>query len=188
MHMDRMSKLLALASSPNDQEALSALRSARRLLAAAGMDFLDLGNLLRGDGRAEELEQDLETTRRQLRQAQLALRSIRGAGPGDAALREMRQRLRQLAAENQALKAELELRTEELEAWQAAHSALDTTLRQSSHERLQLRSRLRQQQMEMDQVLGEVRGMINVTSRLRTFVDGKASAVSPQAPGAAGIS
>ena len=32
---------------------------------------------------------------------------------------------------------------------------------------------LSQKQMEMDQFLGEVRGMINVTSRLRTFVDSK---------------
>ncbi len=54
-----------------------------------------------------------------------------------------------------------------------ATDALDTTLRQSSQERLQLRYKLQQKQMEMDQFVGEVRGMINVTSRLCNFVDSK---------------
>ena len=173
MHFDRMSKLLALASSPNDQEALAALRSLKRLLATNEMDFLDLATQLREGGRAEELEQTLETTQRQLRQAQLALRSARAGGQGDQTVLELKKRVRQLTAANQTLTAELDARTDELEEWQAAHSALDTTLRQSSQERLQLRSKLRQKQMEMDQFLGEVRGMINVTSRLRTFVDSK---------------
>ena len=58
MHIDRMSKLLALASSPNDQEALSALRSLKRLLAADEMDFVDLANLVRDNARAVELESE----------------------------------------------------------------------------------------------------------------------------------
>ncbi|MEI6559708.1 MAG: hypothetical protein WCO00_14995 [Rhodospirillaceae bacterium] len=168
-----MSKLLALASSPNDQEALMALRSLRRLLAAAEMDFIDLGNLLAGTTRSEALEEDLEVVRRQLRQAQIALRAARAGERGDQTARELRQRVRQLDAENQALKAELDRQSEELAEWRTAHSVLDTTLRRSSQERLQLRSKLRQKQLEMDQVLGEVRGMISVSSRLRSFVDSK---------------
>ncbi len=173
MHIDRMSKLLALASSPNDQEALAALRSLKRLLAADEMDFIDLANQFRDKGRSEELELELEATRRELRRAQLALRSARTDGPNDTAARALRQQIRLLTAENQALKAELDERTEELEECRAVQNALDTTLRQTSQERLQLRSKLRQKQMEMDQFLGEVRGMINITSKLRTFVDSK---------------
>lgn len=168
-----MSKLLALASSPNDQEALAALRSLKRLLTTDGMDFIDLADRLRETGRAEQLERDLETARRQLRQTQLALRTARGGGQGDPAARELRQRVRHLEQENQALSADLNALTEQLDDWRAAHEALDTTLRQTSRERVQLRSKLRQKQMEMDQFLGEVRGMINVTSRLRSFVDSK---------------
>ncbi|MEI8394457.1 MAG: hypothetical protein WCF85_06960 [Rhodospirillaceae bacterium] len=176
MNIDRMAKLLALASSPNDQEALAALRSVKRMLDADEMDFVDLADLFRESGRAEALERDLESARRQLRQAQLALRTPRAAGEATQATQELRRQIRKLTAENQTLKADLNARTEELEEWQAAHSALDTTLRQSSQERFQLRSKLRQKQMEMDQFLGEVRGMINLTSRLRTFMDTKAPA------------
>jgi len=142
------------------------------MLAAEELDFVDLGALLGETGRAEKLEHDLEATRRQLRQAQLALRAARG-GEGDQTMRELRKQVRQLTADNQTLRSELDARTEELEEWQAAHSALDTTLRQTAQERLHLRSKLRQKQMEMDQFLGEVRGMINVTSRLSSFVASK---------------
>ncbi|MBF0562172.1 MAG: hypothetical protein HQL37_09155 [Alphaproteobacteria bacterium] len=173
MHIDRMSKLLALASSSNDREALAALRSLRRLLATDEMDFVDLANLLRGDGRAEDLQLELETTQQQLRQARGALRSAQAGSQGNQTVRELRQQVRQLTVENQTLKGELDLLSEELEEWRTAHSTMNTTLRQYSHERLQLKSKLRQKQMEMERVLGEVRGMINLTSKLRTFVDSK---------------
>ncbi|MBF0562303.1 MAG: hypothetical protein HQL37_09835 [Alphaproteobacteria bacterium] len=175
MHIDRMSKLLALASSSNDQEALAALRSLKRLLATNEMDFVDLANRLRGGGREEELEHDLEVTRRQLRQARGALRSAQAGSQSDQTACELRQQVRKLTAENRALKGELDLQTEELQEWRIAHSAMDTTLRQSSQERLQLRCKLRQKQVEMDRVLGEVRGMINLTSKLRSFVESKAT-------------
>lgn len=173
MHMDRMSKLLALACSPNDQEALAALRSVKRLLATDEMDFVDLANLLREKGRTEELKHDLEATQRDLRQARAELRSARDNGGRNQTVSELRQQVRQLTAENQALKTELDAISEELDELQTAHVALDTTLRQSSQQRVQLRSKLRQKQMEMDKFLGEVRGIINVTSKLRTYVDPK---------------
>ncbi len=173
MHIDRMSKLLALASSPNDQEALAALRSLKRLLAKDEMDFVDLANLVRNNRQAEELENELEATRQQLRQAQLALRTARSGNQDNQVVRDLRQQVRKLTAENMTLKDDLNACSGELDELQAAHNALDTTLRQSSQERLHLRSKLRQKQMEIDQVLGEVRGMINVTSRLRNFVDSK---------------
>ena len=173
MHIDRMSKLLALASSPNDQEALAALRSLKRLLTADEMDFVDLANLVRDNARAVELESHLEATRQQLRQAQLALRTARSGNQDNQVVRDLRQQVRKLTAENMTLKDDLNACSGELDELQAAHNVLDTTLRQSSQERLHLRSKLRQKQIEMDQFVVEVRGMINVTSRLRNFVDAK---------------
>ena len=43
LNPDRLAKLLALASSPNDHEALAALRKARDHLTAAGLDFVEVG-------------------------------------------------------------------------------------------------------------------------------------------------
>ena len=91
MHMDRMSKLLALAGSPNDHEALAALRLLKRLLATEEMDFVDLATLVHEKRRAEELESDLEATKRQLRQTQLALRTARSGNQGNQVVRELRQ-------------------------------------------------------------------------------------------------
>ena len=105
MHIDRMSKLLAQASSPNDQEALAALRSLKRMLAKDEMDFVDLANLVRDTRRAEELESDLEATRQQLRQAQLALRTARNGNQDNQVIRDLRQQVRKLTAENVTLKA-----------------------------------------------------------------------------------
>ena len=170
-----MSKLLALASSANDQEALAALRAARRMLAAEGIDFVDLAALIQDGGRTEALEEELETVRQRLQQTQAALHSLRQRRDGTAAERDLRSGLRRLAAENHLLKTELARQSEELDHWRAAHSALDDTLRQTVQERFQLRSRLRQQQKEMAEMLGDVRGMINVTNRLRNFVEGKSA-------------
>lgn len=175
--LDRITKLLALTGSDNEPEALNALRQLRRTLDNAGMTMVDLANLIHGREPNADLERDLETTRRQLRQARRVLRATRSNGRSDAELRDLRQRLRLLNAENQSLRQELDQRTSELDEWQAAHSVLDLTLRRSSQERILLKSRLRQQQMEMDRVLGEVRGMIDVSSRLRCLVD-------PQPPAA----
>ena len=173
MNIDRMSKLLALAGSPNDHEALAALRSLKRLMATDEMDFVDLATLVHENRRVEELESDFEATRRQLRQTQLDLRTARNGNQGNQVVRELRQQVRKLTAENEALKADLDACADERDELQAAHDALDTTLRQSSQERIHLKSKLRQKQMGMDQFVGEVRGIINVTSRLRNIVDTK---------------
>ena len=42
LNPDRLAKLLALASSPNDAEALAALRKTRDHLTAAGLDFVEV--------------------------------------------------------------------------------------------------------------------------------------------------
>lgn len=47
MEVRRLAKILSLAASDNDGEALSALRAAKRILAAHGKDFLDLAALVK---------------------------------------------------------------------------------------------------------------------------------------------
>jgi hypothetical protein len=46
LDISRFAKVLALAGSPADGEALAALRKARSMLTAAGMSFTDLANQL----------------------------------------------------------------------------------------------------------------------------------------------
>lgn len=48
LNHDKLSKLLALASSDNEAEALAAMRKAKSLLAAAGMDFKDVAEKMKG--------------------------------------------------------------------------------------------------------------------------------------------
>jgi hypothetical protein len=48
MNHDKLSKLLALASSDNDAEALAALRKAKSALAAEGLDFKDVAARMKG--------------------------------------------------------------------------------------------------------------------------------------------
>lgn len=46
LNLDRLAKVLALADSPSDGEALAAMRLAQQMLGARGMTFADLGTLL----------------------------------------------------------------------------------------------------------------------------------------------
>ena len=48
--LQKLAKLLALASSDNDAEALGALRAAARLLRSLGLDWNDVANLIVASG------------------------------------------------------------------------------------------------------------------------------------------
>lgn len=50
MDLSKLAKVLALAGSDNEAEALHALRTAQRLLAQGGMDFVELSKRLDGGG------------------------------------------------------------------------------------------------------------------------------------------
>lgn len=50
MDAQKLAKVLALAASDNETEALHALRTARRLLDGHGLDFVELANRLSADG------------------------------------------------------------------------------------------------------------------------------------------
>ena len=94
MDVQRLAKILALAASDNDSEALHALRTAKRLLEAAGQDFVALSARL-GGGDAEqaaELEAlenavfDLRNELRHLRAENERLRQAPPPAPAPASL------------------------------------------------------------------------------------------------------
>lgn len=86
MDLQKIAKVLALAASDNEAEALHALRTAKRLLDAEGADFVELANRLGGDGvsRAalENAVFDLRNEVRDLRCENERLKQARGLPSG----------------------------------------------------------------------------------------------------------
>lgn len=117
MDAQKLAKVLALAASDNETEALHALRTARRLLDSHGSDFVDLSNRLAGGGASEALEDavfDLRNEVRHLRGENERLRQGRPA-PGGATVPPSFQDAARDAAELIRLRAELDtLRAEVL--------------------------------------------------------------------------
>ena len=121
MDVQKLAKVLAMAASDNDAEALHALRTAGRLLEGAGMDFVALAERLAGSGpvvsvtRLEDLEDtvfDLRNEVRHLRSENERLRKGLPVGPASATpnLADTAQDLAQtirLQAELDAVKASL---------------------------------------------------------------------------------
>ncbi|MGE5503429.1 MAG: metalloendopeptidase [Actinomycetota bacterium] len=135
MDVQRLAKVLALAASDNDTEALHALRTARRLLEGAGHDFVSLaeklGSAPQADHSAEvdALENavfDLRNEVRHLRAENERLRQGRpGAAPAQpASLADAAQD----AAAVIRLRAELAAAAEALDAERAEAGRLAATL------------------------------------------------------------
>jgi hypothetical protein len=86
MDVQRLAKILALAASDNDSEAQHALRTAKRLLEAAGQDFVALSARL-GGGHAEQaaelevLENAVFDLRNELRHLRAENERLRQAPP-----------------------------------------------------------------------------------------------------------
>jgi hypothetical protein len=117
MDLRKLAKVLALAASDNDAEALHALRTARRLLEAAGLDFVALAGRMGADPAADEalIEQledtifDLRAENRQLRADNERLKSAPGlphAAAIEAEAIRLRARLAEVAAELETGRAE----------------------------------------------------------------------------------
>ncbi|MBI5165986.1 MAG: metalloendopeptidase [Magnetospirillum sp.] len=90
MDSHKLAKVLALAASDNEAEALHALRTAKRLLATAGADFVDLGRRLAepaaapSSGEVEALEDAVFDLRNELRHLKAENERLRQRGGGDA--------------------------------------------------------------------------------------------------------
>ena len=103
LDIDRFTKVLALAGSDRDGEALSALRQARKMLAAVGLSFTDVAQSIgkagghhsrRQDGEVEALRQQLVVTevqldlcRCELEQSKRKLKELERARPGGKSLK-----------------------------------------------------------------------------------------------------
>jgi hypothetical protein len=87
MDVQRLAKVLALAASDNDSEALHALRTAGRLLESAGLDFVALASHLAGSGpvvssaRQEDLEDAVFDLRNEIRHLRSENEKLRQTGP-----------------------------------------------------------------------------------------------------------
>lgn len=99
MDVQRLAKVLALAASDNEAEALHALRTAGRLLEAAGMDFVSLAGRLAEGGaaplpnaeRLEDLEDALFDLRNEVRRLRSENERLRQGGAAPSGLAEAAQ-------------------------------------------------------------------------------------------------
>lgn len=121
MDLQKIAKVLALAASDNDAEALHALRTARRLLAEAGADFVELAGWLGGGSQAlENAVFDLRNEVRDLRCENERLRQGRGPGGEPTSMFEAARaasdviRLRAELADERAGQAALRLTIQEV--------------------------------------------------------------------------
>lgn len=144
MDVQRLAKVLALAASDNDAEALHALRTAGRLLEAAGLDFVALASRLAGGGpvvsatRLEDLEDTVFDLRNEVRHLRSENEKLRQGGPVGtgvggglaAAAQDVAQAIR-LRAELDEVRETLGAEKQRADAAQAAEHALRADLAQA---------------------------------------------------------
>ncbi|EME71623.1 metalloendopeptidase-like membrane protein [Paramagnetospirillum caucaseum] len=141
MDVQRLAKVLALAASDNDAEALHALRTAGRLLDAAGLDFIALASRLAESGpvvsatRMEDLEDTVFDLRNEVRHLRSENEKLRQTGPGPAgglasAAQDAAQAIR-LKAELDELRETLGAEKRRADTAQAAERALHADLAQA---------------------------------------------------------
>ncbi|CAA7624798.1 Membrane protein related to metalloendopeptidase [Magnetospirillum sp. LM-5] len=135
MDAQKLAKVLALAASDNDSEALHALRTAKRLLESQGADFVELARRVADPkgGTAEALEDAVFDLRNEVRRLRAENERLRQIGPGTLPpeAKPEPQGFQDAAREAAAgirLRAELARMTEELEV------ARTEMLRLKSHE------------------------------------------------------
>lgn len=148
MDLQKIAKVLALAASDNESEALHALRTARRLLQAEGADFVELANRVGGgDGASraalENAVFDMRNEIRDLRAENERLRQGRG-GPLSAEPSSMFDAARaasdviRLRAELAALAETLEHERGQLQAAQAEAAGAKARLADADARRMRL--------------------------------------------------
>ncbi|CUW38180.1 Putative Metalloendopeptidase-like membrane protein [Magnetospirillum sp. XM-1] len=142
MDVQRLAKVLALAASDNDAEALHALRTAGRLLESAGLDFVALASRLAEGGpvvsatRLEDLEDTVFDLRNEIRHLRSENEKLRQGGPVAggglaAAAQDVAQTIR-LKAELDELRETLGAEKRRADSAQAAERALHADLVQAA--------------------------------------------------------
>jgi len=149
MDPTKLGKVLSLAASDNEAEALRAMQTAKRMLARAGLDFVDLANLVTapeetGDSEAiDELREKLVLLRREIRQLKAENRRLRGgASVPDLKADAAPQLATERAAREQAEADRAQLAAE-VRRLKAAAATMEGELRRSEHERFRVAAEAR---------------------------------------------
>ncbi|NFV80902.1 metalloendopeptidase [Magnetospirillum aberrantis] len=131
MDLQRLAKVLALAASDNDAEALGALRAAHRLLAEAGSDFVALADVLAGgDGAGRSaLEDAVFHLRNEVRELKCENERLRQGRAADGTPTSMFEAAR-AASDVIRLRAELAEAQETLAEERAAQAGLRRTVQE----------------------------------------------------------
>jgi len=171
VNVQKLAKVLALAASDNDSEALHALRTARRLLEADGSDFVSLAARLGGGEGGDEVIEDLEDT-----------------------IFDLRAELRQMRGDNERMKAELLATAVSgglAEAAEAAASAIRLRARVAElteemeverAEALRHRAHAAQISRQLEEAQAERRRLTLLAQALRARLDAIAENGGPLAP------
>lgn len=166
MDAQKLAKVLAMAASDNETEALHALRTARRLLQGQGLDFVALAARLSAndDVALRDTIFDLRNEVRHLRADNERLRQGRGAGPaaGPSLLDAARD-----AAELIRLRAELDGAQAEASRARSREAALQEQFRHALAEAGDLGLRLSEAESRRMRLEAENRRLTHANHALR---------------------
>jgi len=174
VNVQKLAKVLALAASDNDSEALHALRTAKRLLEAEGSDFVGLAGRLASApdwGGGLEVIEDLEDTVFDLR---AELRALRGENERLKAEMTGAARAGGLAEAAEAVAASIRLRSRVAELAEE----LEIERAEALHHRAQAAQLARQ----LEEAQAERHRLSLLAQALRTKLDAQAEDHGPLAP------
>lgn len=166
MDAQKLAKVLAMAASDNETEALHALRTARRLLDGQGLDFVALAGRLTDSG-GEALKDavfDLRNEVRHLRAENEKLRQGRPSGPAPTA--SLAESARD-AAELIRLRAELDQARAEVQRVHDHQEGLQEQFRQALAEAGQLGLRLSEAESRRMRLEAENRRLTHANHALK---------------------
>lgn len=181
MDVQRLAKVLALAASDNDAEALHALRTAGRLLEGAGLDFVALASRVAEGGpvvsstRLEDLEDTVFDLRNEIRHLRSENEKLRQTAPAPAnglatAAQDVAQVIR-LQAERDELRETLGAESRRADAAQAAEQARLADLAQAIEAAERLAAQLEALKGRTDRLEAENRRLGLVATALKGELD-----------------
>jgi DNA repair exonuclease SbcCD ATPase subunit len=192
MNVDKLAKVLALAASDNDSEAVHALRTARRLLEGEGLDFVELAGRLAAapDGaegisvdRLHDTIFDLRNELRHLRTENDRLKRSPAAAPGNfaQAAEDAAAAIRLRAALAEA-EAELDAERARARQWEAAAAHHASRLDETQAEAVRLAARIADLERRRQRLEAENRRLGNLSQALKGELDERTAAAPPPKP------
>ncbi|OAN50280.1 metalloendopeptidase [Paramagnetospirillum marisnigri] len=189
MDVQKLAKVLAMAASDNDAEALHAVRTAKRLLDNAGLDFVALASRLSDSGpvvpptRLEDLEDTVFDLRNEIRHLRSENERLRQGQPVAAAVAQPN--LADTAAMLR-LQVELDATQRELQRTLAGAEAAEMALRSDLTQAITALDKLNGQFGEIkarnDRLEAENRRLTLVATALKTELDERLADASHPLP------